>query len=73
MYVWMDHDQFSVVESSLAAWLAWQASRALIFKKQKPCTHVSHVRQGGNQNLAEIWPIARNGRETLGPWAGLRM
>jgi hypothetical protein len=31
------------------------------------------IPQGGNQNLVEIWPIASNGRETLGPWAGLRM
>ena len=44
MYAWRNNHQFLVVESSLAAWLAWQASRALIFKKQKPCTHVSHVR-----------------------------
>ena len=33
----------------------------------------SYASQGGNQNLAEIWPIARNGRETLGPWARLRI
>ena len=36
------------------------------------CT-TAHADQGGKQDLDEIGPIARNGGETLGPWAGLRM
>ena len=31
MCPWMDHDQLLAVESSLAALLAWQASKGLIF------------------------------------------